>query len=642
MKEGAKKLLSKLLCTVGAKCPTGALQIKDRCKQSSVSNQPLRSRRCRPHNLFYMGLHRIAKRYGVIQLIKKKKKQQITFNYFISSLYSKGVADRLMINVVDHDQLTFNLLWTEIQLNGHYVTPSSSPSGLLLFKRLYKSSNCIGDAQSDILYTIKTIPRYSVPMRATFWVWNRKLHKAKKFTQISTSYRYIKSNSLFSFYQTGLTENFNEQQYTHIRVPEIDASSCTLLQSKTLLCTSGSCFARSRHNYYNAQFTTHNTHASGGATFATFAPQVIGVRRCKEELTSEAGGVKSEVQRLCIFDAEQNLISPKELTSEAHMKDVSDKLLTPCFYILNVYTKQKNVLLSTLNKPFNWHRNPASISKRKIIITSLASGGHLWGTLHLRCTSAIKADVMVHSRSSASNQFLRKCKFVQLHSCTFVLRTQCASSEFERSCIASSILHSARLCIESAPKVHCALCIVHCKRQKMEKLPFLGLKRFNSIINHGTSCIVSAPINVCFTCSNSLGEWRSVKEATINLALPSKLELSARIAIGRFFAPSITHPRWKSCFLRDSAWQTDKPSILDPRIALKANKKKKDTNKLVNIFYKFDKLERDKKEIYWPLIISFLPKAIQRRFVKLFLVNQNLKQVRYSQIEQFLSIIKKF
>ena len=82
------------------------------------------------------------------------------------------------------------------------------------------------------------------------------------------------------------------------------------------------------------------------------------------------------------------------------------------------------------------------------------------------------------------------------------------------------------------------------------------------------------------------------------------------------------------------------PLVLEKRIGLKS-KQKKDTNKLVNIFYKFDKLEIEKKEIYWPLIISFLPKAIQRRFVKSFLVKQNLKQVRYSQIEQFLSTIKK-
>ena len=727
-----------------------------------------------------------------------KKEQQITFNYFISFLYSKSVADRLIINVVDHDQLTFNLLWTEIQLNGHYVTPSSSPSGLLLFKRLYKSSET-----SDILYPIKTIPRYSVPMRATFWVWNRKLYKAKKFTEISTSYRCIKSNSLFSFYQTGLTENFNEQQYTHICAPEVDASSCTV-GAKTshrfslLLCTSSFCFARSGPNCYNAQFTTHNTHASGGATCNI--KDVIGVRRCKgsdcvprrskEEVKNGVlakqeksevviacpeGAKKMHSRRLCIFfqiedlTAEQNQRCKKELTSEAgsaHMKDVSDKLLTPCFYILNVYTKQKNVLLSTLNKPFNWNRNSASISKRKIIITSLASS-----------MSAIKADVMVHSRSSASNQFFRKCKCrtslapsilnsarlciesapplvkqrevsnqpfrgckclsllaSSLHlrlllcnkrtqsrplhlrlciGCLSFLHLRCTTSDVSLQCTyTEGVLHDALTpkvyctmdlrcksatvqrckgsdchcvtslmlkedasrrgkeevkngvlakqeksealalqeadpittfgCISSAPKVHCALCIVQCKRQKMKKLPFLGLKRCNSITNHGTSCRISAPINVRLTCSNSLDEWRSVKEATIHLALATKLELSARIAIGRFFAPSVMDQRWKSRFLRDSAWQTDKSPILDPRIALKANKKKKDTNKLVNIFYKFDKLERDKKEIYWPLIISFLPKAIQRRFVKLFLVNQNLKQVRYSQIEQFLSIIKKF
>ena len=180
----------------------------------------------------------------------------------------------------------------------------------------------------------------------------------------------------------------------------------------------------------------------------------------------------------------------------------------------------------------------------------------------------------------------------------------------------------------------------------MERLLFLGLRKCTSITNDGTSCRVSAPINVCLNCSNSLSEWRSVKEATIHRALANQLELSARIAIGRFFAPSVMDQKWKSCFLptfgEGSAWQTDKPPILNPRIALQAKQKKKETNKLVTIFSKFDKLEREKKEIYWPLIISFLPKAIQRRFVKLFLVNKNFKQVRYSQIEQFLSIIKKF
>ena len=60
-----------------------------------------------------------------------------------------------------------------------------------------------------------------------------------------------------------------------------------------------------------------------------------------------------------------------------------------------------------------------------------------------------------------------------------------------------------------------------------------------------------------------------------------------------------------------------------------------------NFLFKFDTFETKKKEIYWPLIISFLPTALQRRFVKLFLVKQNWQQVRYSQIEQFLTIIKK-
>ena len=58
-------------------------------------------------------------------------------------------------------------------------------------------------------------------------------------------------------------------------------------------------------------------------------------------------------------------------------------------------------------------------------------------------------------------------------------------------------------------------------------------------------------------------------------------------------------------------------------------------------FIKFDTLEMKKKEIYWPLIFSFLPLALQRRFVKLFLLNQNWKKIRYSQIEHFIAVVKK-
>ena len=66
------------------------------------------------------------------------------------------------------------------------------------------------------------------------------------------------------------------------------------------------------------------------------------------------------------------------------------------------------------------------------------------------------------------------------------------------------------------------------------------------------------------------------------------------------------------------------------------------SNNKEKLFLNFDKLGQDKKEIYWPLIISFLPSAIQRRFIKLFLADRNLKQIQYSQIEQFLTVLKKF
>ena len=414
----------------------------------------------------------------------------------------------------------------------------------------------------------------------------------------------------------------------------------------------------------------------------------------------------------------------------------------PKVHMLAKLNDKENVLLSTLNKSFNWHRNIESISKRKIIITSLASS-----------MSAIKGDAIVHSKRESSNQHLsykedltaqhvQDCQSIRctptlcynlsvsrqkysetrdqiedlkeqttveapalalyfMRSKPIVLRccvpkwinkvneqhtegefvtkitTDCAfvfapsvhcparrlpsvtlplvDVLLDLRCYYKKIVHL--FCISNSSKdtqsiqctTHNAQCkgakvqrrIVHCKRQEMERFLFLSLRKCNSIINDGTFDKVSAPINVRDNCSNSPGEWPRVKEATIHWALSSQLELSARIAIGRFFAPLVIDQKWKICFLRGSAWQTDKLYILDRRITLKSKQKKKDTNKLVTIFSKFDQLEREKKEIYWPILISFLPKAIQRRFVKLFLVNQNLKQVRYSQIEQFLRIIKK-
>ena len=60
-----------------------------------------------------------------------------------------------------------------------------------------------------------------------------------------------------------------------------------------------------------------------------------------------------------------------------------------------------------------------------------------------------------------------------------------------------------------------------------------------------------------------------------------------------------------------------------------------------NLFLRFHHLENKKKNIYWPIVISFLPIALQRRVVKLFLINQNWKKIRYSQIDNFLEIKKK-
>ena len=572
----------KRLCTQGASC---------KCKESTPPQLQMQT-----SQFVLRGTASNCEAICGNVINQEKKKQQITSNYFISYLYSKGVADQLLIHVVEHDQLTSNLLWTEIQLNGHYLTPSSTPSGSLLFKRLYK-----------ILYPIKTIPRYSVPIGATFWVWNRKLYRAKKFTKSSTSYHPEPgSNSLFSFYQRCLTENFAKKKSTHI------LARCTCIRDKDI------------------QDAEQVHHVSLPSTVRS------NVRHAHETR----------------YNLEQNQTYKKQINCSAHMKDVSDKLLTPCFHILNVYTKQKNVLLSTLKKPFNWHKNPASISKRKVIITSLASS-----------MSARRADAMVHSLAeyclmrTCSQLFFVRCTVhdsrCTMHDarCTFGAKVQrCKGAKVQRrfttcTCTrgassetsevsASRVHRSETLEVQNFLRFDCTH--VHCKRQRL-----LLLTKCNSIRNHGTSCLVSDPINVYFIFSNSFGEWKNVNEA---LTLPSQLELSARIAIGRFFTPSVMDQRWKSCFLRGSTWQTDKLSILNPHVALKSEtaEQKKNTNKLVNVFSKFDKLEKDKKEIYWPLIISFLPKAIQRRFVKLFLVNQNLKQVRYSHIEQFLSIIKKF
>ena len=69
-------------------------------------------------------------------------------------------------------------------------------------------------------------------------------------------------------------------------------------------------------------------------------------------------------------------------------------------------------------------------------------------------------------------------------------------------------------------------------------------------------------------------------------------------------------------------------------------------NEIENIFISnflisFKKLELKKKNIYWPIIISFLPKSFQRRVAKIVLLNQNKKNIRYSQIEDFLTVKKK-
>ena len=79
-------------------------------------------------------------------------------------------------------------------------------------------------------------------------------------------------------------------------------------------------------------------------------------------------------------------------------------------------------------------------------------------------------------------------------------------------------------------------------------------------------------------------------------------------------------------------------NVLESNIS---NEKKIDIIFTHKFLIKFEKFDMKKKDIYWPLLISFLPQALQRRFVKLFLVNQNQTQVRYSQIEYFLAITRK-
>ena len=59
-------------------------------------------------------------------------------------------------------------------------------------------------------------------------------------------------------------------------------------------------------------------------------------------------------------------------------------------------------------------------------------------------------------------------------------------------------------------------------------------------------------------------------------------------------------------------------------------------------FLYFNTFEKDKKELYWPIIVSFFPKALQRRVVKLFLMQQNWKKIQYSQIENFLKLKKSY
>ena len=73
-----------------------------------------------------------------------------------------------------------------------------------------------------------------------------------------------------------------------------------------------------------------------------------------------------------------------------------------------------------------------------------------------------------------------------------------------------------------------------------------------------------------------------------------------------------------------------------------SHNKKMNTIFIHNFFFRFNTLELKRKEIYWPIVISFLPLALQRRIVKLFLLNQNWKNIRYSQIENFLAIQKNF
>ena len=663
--------------------------------------------------VFLRGTEKMSQAVWSTPIVRGKRQKQITFNYFISYLYSKGVADRLIMHMVHHDQLTFHLLWTEIKLNGHYITPSSTPSGLLLFKRLYK--NC---QATTILYPIKTIPRYSVPMGATFWVWNRKLYKTKKFSRISTSYLSIKSNSLFSFYQRWLTESFAEQQCNHIstffsrselRAPNGDCicdfalkkrCTCSLLahvdapvgEPGVQLQVQAKRFASAMHNVQGRGKEKHED-ATGAKIFSV--PCTKGVYNIRDVIrfacnifvctctfTQCTEGAKVYPASACACR--------KGLSRSAHMKDASDKSLV---YLLNAYNKQKNVLLSTLNKPFSWHRNSASLSKRNIIITSLAFSMSARRAAELTASPPERADVesSLHLRSASRARKINRaggdweCIFFAplafsppvslISDSTSALEAdpcqRCKEGDNLRdvTCEMHLFLSAKMYCnpsvrvkvptpISHSSPIALGYYVLKCKGQvEKPKMERLSLKTEELIINHKTSCLRSALMDCRFPCSNSLGES---SEATIRLALPIPLELSARIAIGRFFAPSVMEGRWKNC-----TWElgkTHKTCILAPRIAhvqahalaqctegakvhmqvqVQEKKTKKNTNKLGNIFSKFDKLEIEKKEIYWPLIISFLPKAIQRRFVKLFLINQNLRQVRYSQIEQFLSIIKK-
>ena len=100
---------------------------------------------------------------------------------------------------------------------------------------------------------------------------------------------------------------------------------------------------------------------------------------------------------------------------------------------------------------------------------------------------------------------------------------------------------------------------------------------------------------------------------------------------------------FNNSFLINSGKKKDTPIIYQNIVKSNSCQKKgKSPFFTHNLIRKFNKLELKKKEIYWPFIISFLPKALQRRFAKIFLVNQSWDQIQYSQIEQFLTIVKKY